>query len=262
MVVDSINLGCIWLIGGTSESAELANQLIQRGIPLVVTVTTESARSLYPALTRSQVWIGRLTPQTIRDFIQTHQIRKVLDASHPFAVEISQLAIATAAQMNLPYLRFERPSLKRESTAPLIDLDTLETLLAGEYLSDQRVLLTLGYRYLAQFQPWQPRATLFARILPSIPALTAALAAGFSSDRLIALRPPVALELERAIWQHWQITTVVTKASGLAGGELIKRQLAREMGVRLILINRPSLQYPCQTHDLTLALEFCRSQEL
>ena len=82
------------------------------------------------------------------------------------------------------------------------------------------------------------------------------------SDRLIALRPPVTLELERAIWQHWQITTVVTKASGLAGGELIKRQLAKELGISLIVINRPSLQYPGQTHDLTLALEFCRSQEL
>ncbi|HEY9751616.1 MAG TPA: precorrin-6A/cobalt-precorrin-6A reductase, partial [Coleofasciculaceae cyanobacterium] len=124
MVVDSINLGFIWLIGGTGESAELANQLTQAGIPVVVTVTTESARSLYPALPRSQVWIGRLTPETIRDFIQTHQICKILDASHPFAVEISQLAIATATQLNLPYLRFERPSLKRESADPLIELDT------------------------------------------------------------------------------------------------------------------------------------------
>jgi precorrin-6A/cobalt-precorrin-6A reductase len=83
----------------------------------------------------------------------------------------------------------------------------------------ERTLLTLGYRQLRPFAPWQSQACLFARILPSLPALDGALAAGFTPERLIALRPPISAELETALWQQWQITQVITKASGPAGGE-------------------------------------------
>jgi precorrin-6A/cobalt-precorrin-6A reductase len=119
------------------------------------------------------------------------------------------------------------------------------------------VLLTVGYRYLHLFSSWQERSTLFARILPSVTALGAALAAGFSSDRLIALRPPVSVDLEKALWQQWQISLVVTKASGTAGGEDVKRAVAAELGIGLIAIARPEVVYPQQTSELSRALEFC-----
>jgi precorrin-6A/cobalt-precorrin-6A reductase len=119
-------------------------------------------------------------------------------------------------------------------------------------------LLTVGYRPLPLFAPWQERATLFARILPSVVALQTSLEAGFSPDRLVALRPPVPLALERALWQHWQISQIVTKASGQPGGEETKRQLAAELGVSLIVIARPAIAYPQQTSNLDVALGFCR----
>jgi precorrin-6A/cobalt-precorrin-6A reductase len=50
---------------------------------------------------------------------------------------------------------------------------------------------------------------------------------------------------------------VVTKASGTAGGEDIKHQIAAELGVKLIVIDRPSIAYPQQTSDLQTALAFC-----
>jgi precorrin-6A/cobalt-precorrin-6A reductase len=98
---------------------------------------------------------------------------------------------------------------------------------------------------------------LFARILPSITALEAALMAGFTPDRLIALRPPISLELERALWQQWQLSLVVTKASGKPGGEDVKRQLAAELSVKLAVIDRPILNYPQWTNDLEQAIGFC-----
>jgi precorrin-6A/cobalt-precorrin-6A reductase len=116
----------------------------------------------------------------------------------------------------------------------------------------------MGYKSLHWFQPWHDRATLFARILPSAIALGAALQAGFTSERLIALRPPISAELERALWQQWQISMVVTKASGVAGGEDIKRQVAAELGVQLVIIDRPPVPYPQQTSDLQTALTFCQ----
>lgn len=258
----------IWLIGGTQESAELAQSIVHLGLPCTVTVTTESARSLYPSTPTLKIWVGMLNvdrTDQIKEFLQANRISCILDASHPFAIEISKLAIVTAEHYQIPYLRFERavptsfhPCREVGKTALPIHLDSFPTLLAANYLTGHRVLLTIGYKNLGLFQPWHDRATLFARILPSTIALEAALKAGFTADRLIALRPPVSAELEKALWQQWNISMVVTKASGTAGGEDIKRQLAAELGVQLVIIDRPSLSYPQQTNNLQSALLFCQ----
>ncbi len=244
----------IWLIGGTQESAQLVRMVAGQQIPSVVSVTTEAARALYPTLPSVHIRVGALDQAQASRFVQQEQVGAILDASHPYAVEISKLAIAVAQQHNLPYMRYERPPLKAAST---LEVDNVETLLSNNYLVDQRVLLTVGYRLLPLFKPWQERATLFARILPSQVALEAALAAGFTPDRLIALRPPLSASLEKALWQNWQISLVVAKASGEAGGELIKQQVAQSLDVTLITIRRPAVQYPNQTSRLDEAIAFC-----
>lgn len=250
--------GQIWLIGGTQESVRLAEAIAHFNLPCIVTVTTESARSLYPFTPTPQVWVGRLNEQGLEVFLRTYEISCILDASHPFAVEVSRMAIAAASTFQLPYLRYERLALEESSSPNEIVLDSFETLLAGDYLKGKRVLLIVGYRPLERFRSWQAQATLFARILPSITALEAALAAGFTPDRLIALRPPISVDLERALWQQWQISIVVSKASGIAGGEDVKRQVAAELGVKWVAIARPPVSYPQQTSEVAIALEFCR----
>ena len=261
----------LWLIGGTQESRQLVQQLVSSlpaGLPsvpvCVVTVTTEPARSLYPPLAQLQVQVGQLTPTQAEDFLRAHQIAAILDLSHPFATAISQLAIALAQRHQLPYLRFERAMVERpapqwrdrQQRPGLVSVPNLPALLTPEYLGRDRTLLTLGYRQLAALAPWQSQTTLFARILPSPVALNTALDCGFTPDRLIALRPPISADLEAALWQHWQITQVVTKASGQPGGQDQKQILAADLGVRLLQIQRPAIAYPAQTDDLDTALQF------
>lgn len=230
--------------------------MVARQIPCVVSVTTEAAQGLYPTDGALSVWVGRLTPATFDRFLQQWRVRGVLDASHPFATEISAGAMAAAQRQGLAYRRFERPALP---PAPGVErFSDLDTLLAALFAAPvrQRVLLVLGYRQLAAFQPWQHRADLYARILPSVTALQAALAAGFAAQRLVALRPPISREVEAALWRQWHITTVVAKASGVAGGEAIKQQLAQAMQVRLLLLDRPQLAYPAVIYQVEEAVAF------
>jgi len=254
----------IWLIGGTGESAKLAIALLQIQLPLVISVTTESARSLYPNSPLLQVWVGRLNLSQIEQFLTEQNIIAVLDASHPYAVEISQNAIAVCQKQEIPYLRFERPRWEvgkwgdGEMGGKVIYLDSFNQLVTGEYLAGERVLLTVGYKVLPLFKNWHERSTLFARVLPATNSIAAALAVGFSQDKLFAMRPPIPLNLERELWQHWQISMVVTKASGAPGGEDIKRQLATELGVSLVIIEPPIMNYPQVTSDLGEAIAFCQ----
>ena len=248
----------IWLIGGTNDSATIASVLAESNIPFVVTVATETARNLYPDMLSIA---GCMDREAMLCFCQQHQIVAVVDASHPYAVEVSRQAIAITTQLNIPYLRYERASYSAsadKNDANIIKLDSFEDLLAGNYLTNRRVLLTVGCKALPLFQSWQDKATLFARVLPKIASLETAIASGFTSDRLIAIRPPISREMETALWQQWQISLVVTKASGKAGGEDIKRQVAANLGIPLIVITRPQVTYPQQTSDITTVSDFCR----
>ena len=249
----------LWLIGGTSDSVAIALALKSYLSCMVITVATETARSLYPA--EFLVKVGCLSAAGMQVFCREHNIKAVVDASHPYAVEVSQNALTTAQSLNIAYLRYERPlAASSVNCDRIIVLDSLETLLTGQYLLGERVLLTVGCKALPLFESWHKRAQLWARILPKPESLQMALAAGFTSDRLICLRPPINLELEAALWQQWQISLVVTKASGKAGGEAIKTQVASQLNIPLIIIARPKVDYPRQTSCIQEVVAFCRQQ--
>ena len=234
-------------------------------MPCTITVTTKAALALYPPTSQLKVQVGKINSERIEDFFLQEGIVAVVDASHPYAAAISTGAIAAASKAKIPYLRYERAHIRDSETkheAKVIELNSFDTLLTDNYLQGQRVLLTIGYRALPLFQAWQERATLFARLLPHLNSLEVALAAGFTPDRLIALRPPISAALETALWRQWRISLVVTKASGTAGGEDVKRLVAAELGIPLIVISRPTVAYPRQTSYLSEVLTFCREHML
>lgn len=261
----------IWLIGGTSESAALAKVISQCGFPCTISVTTEAAKALYPPSPTLQVRVDQIDDAHLGEFLQAQNIVAILDASHPYAVNSSHLAISAATHWQLPYLRYERLPLKspqvpasfQEGKGPeksVILLPNWETLLAGKYLVGQRVLLTVGDQPLQLFRSWHQKAILFAQVIPSPVAVAAALKAGFPAERLMAIQGPVSEALERALWQQWQISLVLMKVSERPEQEETQRKLAVELGISLVLIDRPILDYPEQTSDLARAVEFCRQQ--
>lgn len=248
----------IWLIGGTSESALISEQLVAQGYSCLISVTTEAAIALYPHSELIKVKAGALSLEAMEELIRHYDITQIVDASHPYAVTVSRNAIALANQLHLPYLRYERPHLSAEKEAHTLILDGFDILVNGNYLQQQRVLLTVGYKALPQFQGWQEHAQLFARILPTVTSLEQALAAGFTHKQLIALRPPVSYDLEKALCQQWDISLIVTKASGRAGGEDTKQAVAKALNIPLIIIDRPHLAYPEKTSTLENVVHFCQ----
>lgn len=242
----------IWLIGGTTESKDVANAIAD--LNPVITVTTPEARNLY----RDDlvVFVGVMDLEASKIFCRQHEITAIIDASHPFAVQVSQNTIAIAQELDIPYLRYDRENLAVTSHDNHLQLASFAELLKKDHLFNQRVLLTVGCKVLPMFKSWQERTVLYARILPKLASVKIALDSGFSSDRIIALRPPISPALEKALLQQWRISLIVTKASGKAGGENTKQQLAQELGIQLITIARPQVDYPQQTNDLQQVRSF------
>ncbi|MCM1983564.1 cobalt-precorrin-6A reductase [Lyngbya confervoides] len=249
--------GKLWLIGGTSESIHLVHQLRAQAETVLVTVTTAAARqrfSAYPTLGVESICFE--SDHQLQEWIGRHQILGILDASHPFAVEISTRAMRVAEQLNLPYLRFERSPVSTPASDWVQEVALGDEILPLQDLAGHRILLTLGSRSLSQFSSWHQHCELFARILPTETAVRLALKAGFPRAHLIAMQPPLSLALECALWKHWRISRVITKASGEAGGEDIKRQAAAQLHIPLIILQRPEVSYRWKTASLSTALRF------
>lgn len=240
----------IWLIGGTSESVLVAKAIAGLNTRCIISVTTENARSLYKDIPLVKVIVDKLELYDLSVFIRKNKIQAIVDASHPFANQISAYAIDTSQELNIPYLRFERKSLNFMESKNVIYLDSFTPLIEGDYLINSRALITVGFKDVELFKPLHRKATLFARLLPAMTPFRYIFEAGFGPENIIAIRPPVTEDFERALWQMWNIDTVVTKASGTEGGEDIKYNVAQELGVKLIIIKRPEITYPQQTSNI------------
>ncbi len=240
----------VWLIGGSSDSRRVAQILSDRLVPWIATVVSPRAQRLYKNLPDfpHNSYAGSLTPDTLPRWLTDHRITHIIDASHPFAVEISSLAIATA----LPYLRYERPAV---NLAPIIEkhpniiaISTWDQLFAQALAQEQqRILLTTGLKSLDRVIPLLHRAQWWARVLPS--SRNPAIALGFPRNSLILQHPPVDAATERHQWKTLEIDTVLTKASGQAGGLPEKIAAAIALQTRLLILQRPVLPYPHQVHS-------------
>jgi precorrin-6A/cobalt-precorrin-6A reductase len=221
----------------------------------IVSVTTASAQKLYRHCPSLNIEAKAMDLTQMQAFVVDQGITAIIDASHPFAVNVSTAAIA----LGLPYLRFERSAIDDgDRICRVPGWDKLFTEPYFKQLRGQRVLLTIGCQQLHRFAPYHGKREWFARILPHPQSLAQAIAAGFDAAHLIALRPPISYDLEQALWQQWGITTVITKASGQAGGEQIKQQLATALGVQLMVIDRPQVNYPQVTNNLETVQAFCQ----
>ena len=194
-------------MAGTGEGPLLAEALLQQGWQLQVSLVTGAAAAAYQALLSNwpagalELQIGALEgpagiAEQLRRFVsQGRAVRAVVDATHPFAQQISRDLAQVCAGQALPLLRLERDSLPSSDARLLPDLQALAAVpLAGE-----RVLLALGSRQLSQAVACSPGALHHARVLSNPEALQLALAAGLAPHRIACLRPSANFAIE-AFW--------------------------------------------------------------
>jgi precorrin-6A/cobalt-precorrin-6A reductase len=247
----------ILLLSGTSEGPPLARALLEAGFRVRATVTRAEAReSLFgPLLREVEVSARGFTEESLAAFLAAGEADLVLDATHPFAVRITRIAQGVCCRLGVPYVRYERPDWEPPAGTRLADsfAEAAALLPAGA-----RVLLTIGSKQLKHFAPLHGRLHLVARILPSVASLEQALAAGFTPDRLLCLRPPFSREFNRAMLREYRIGVLVTKASGREGGVEEKVLAASDLGIETIVIRRPRLESVPGVSSLEAAVRACR----
>ena len=97
-----------WLmIGGTSESVEAVKYLISKKVDITVSAATDMGAALYKDFP-VKLWIGYLNKEQFIQKMKAKNITHVLDASHPYAVEVTRTVKAACQELGLNYFRYTR----------------------------------------------------------------------------------------------------------------------------------------------------------
>ena len=226
----------ILLFGGTAEGHTLARRLAQAGHPVTCCVATDYGRDVLEPQPNLTVRMGRMD-QGAMEAEMGRGYDCVVDATHPYAAQVSGNIRAAAKAVNLPYQRLLRP---REEAGDVLWADSPEQ--AAEILETMpgNVLLTTGSKDLAVFAKLRDyKQRLWVRILPSLDSLSAALELGYPASHIICMQGPFSRQMNTATLRSMDGRILVTKDTGKAGGFGEKAQAAREAGARLLVIRRP-----------------------
>ncbi len=232
--------GTIWLLSGTGDGPRLAASLISGGWHVHVSVVSEMAAQPYQWMDVEHVHVGALGgSQGISRWLQRIPVDWVVDATHPFAVRISNQLNEACLRSGQRLVRFERP---KEAIGKALVINSIADLV-HDSLAGRRVMIALGVRQLVQASNTvrQAGGIVFARVLPSAQSLIQASAAGVRPDHLAVVRPLQGAEpgaMEAALCRHFAITDVVGRQSG-GSTEAMWAALTEKMDLKLWLLRRP-----------------------
>lgn len=241
----------ILFLAGTSDARALAVRLQEKGYSLLASVVTDSAAaSLLEAGIPYRV--GRLNEEQMLELVDEQSVTCIVDASHPFAEEASKTAMNTSLCRNIPYIRYERPDVSFEH-ALITKVDSYEEAALVAKKRKGTIMLTTGSKTLATFTKHLlgEDLRLLCRMLPNKENMEKCEALGLAQKDIIAIQGPFSKELNIALYKQYGVTQMVTKESGKVGSIDEKMEAALELGIDIILIKRPTIEYKnrCTTFE-------------
>lgn len=247
----------ILFLAGTSDARELALEIKAAGYQLVTTVVTDSAAKSMNEV-NLPVRVGRLTAADLCQLIREENFQLIVDASHPFAEEASKNAMEAAKVSGVPYIRYERESATTDMHEKItVVADYRE---AAELAAKRRgvIMLTTGSKTLHIFAEKLlplPDTTMLIRMLPRVDNMQKCEELGIQQKHIIAMQGPFSKELNKALYEQFQVTCMITKETGKAGSFDEKVEAALEMGIETIIIARPSIEYGTKCSDFAEVIQ-------
>ena len=233
----------VLIFGGTSEAGRLIELLRPLPVEMVVSVATAYGHALLQEQSlgpRVRLIEGRLDRPAIETLLRQLRPAMVLDATHPFATEVTAALRMACAAEHVRYLRIVRPAEAEEAVGALPSVEAAAAQIAR---LPGRVLLTIGSKRLDAFvgDPGFPDR-FYPRVLPSTEAIERCLALGYRQSHILAMQGPFSTELNVALLRQYAIDLLVTKASGGAGGFAEKWDACKRTGASLVVIGRPQAE--------------------
>ncbi|MGF0017891.1 precorrin-6A reductase [Sporofaciens sp. SGI.106] len=241
---NGMKTGGVLVFAGTTEGRRLAEFLGTCSGQAYVSVATEYGKTCVGEYPNVQVICGRMNRVQMETFMREHQIFMVIDATHPYAVEVTRNIREACECVNVPYLRCLRQEKDVENEelkdVKVLHVESVEE--AVQYLegTEGNILIATGSKELGLYtQIKNYRERCYARVLSVRESVEKAISLGFEGSHLIAMQGPFSEEMNLALLKQTRAEWFVTKESGKTGGFGEKVWAAKQSGATLVVIGRP-----------------------
>ena len=231
----------ILIFAGTTEGRKLSEYLAEAEINHTICVATEYGAIVLRQHPLIKVHQGRMNQEQIAEFISNGKFDVVVDATHPFAKEITYNIQAALKEMerigiSIPYLRLKRDGITERENG-ITYFETNEECVKALEDTEGNILLTTGSKELYKYCVSEGiKHRLYVRVLPSVESLSLCTEQGICGKQVIAMQGPFTTEMNEAIIRQYEIAYLVTKESGVPGGYQEKINAAKRTGVRIFVI--------------------------
>lgn len=240
----------ILLLAGTTEARNLAGYMAEAGVKTVASLAGVTRAPLPMAVeTRVGGFGGDVGFET---YLDRAGITAVIDATHPFAAQITARTARICAARGLPYLRYERPGWRSrpgDAWHEVADYAGLSAIIPV----GARVFLATGRQSLSQMAHLADRHLICRVIDPPEGAFP------YPNGAFVIGRPPFSEDTEietlRALNPNWMVVKNAGGASGRA-----KLDAARRLGISVAMIARPAVPAGIERREQVLdALEWAEA---
>jgi precorrin-6A/cobalt-precorrin-6A reductase len=238
------------ILGGTGEAAALARAALARFGDCMVVTTVLAGRTRHPGPIPGQVRIGGFGGAPgLAAYMIDHAIDRLIDATHPFAAEISRHGRFAAERTGVPRLTLTRPPWRRHPLDRWIEVDSFAAAAQLVGRIGRRAWLTVGAGAIEAFAPAVSVRFVVRLIDPPSDPLP------LRFHEVVLGRGPFSLAEERHLMQRHAIDVMVCKASGGAATEA-KLIAARELSLPVIMVRRPPAEPGQSVESVEAALDW------
>lgn len=245
----------IFLIAGTQDGRKLAEFLSRKSFDVMASVVSDYGRKLLENCAGIKINNKPLDRDELEKILREENFNCLIDASHPYAKNISANAIDAAQAAQIVYIRYERAEVDFDYEK-IFHVDSYEAAALKASELGKNIYLTTGSRNLKIFVDLLKDCNLTARILPTAEVLTQCEELGLTPKQIVAMQGSFSTELNVELFRHADAEVIVTKNSGQIGGADTKLEAAKLLSLPVVMIDRPKINYPnlAKTFDDVLKL--------
>ena len=242
----------IIVFSGTSDSVEIIKLLLENKYSIIACVATDEGEKMLSTINNIIIKNSRLDENNMINFFKDKKIFSVVDASHPYAENVSKIAMNVCKLFNINYIRYERPS---EFSINYYDKSILVESYkeAVDYINNMKgnVLITTGVNYINEYKRiFDFDKRVFVRILNNMNSFNRVKSIGLGNNNIISGDGRYTLQDNIDIIKKYNINILITKDTGKAGGFIEKMEACNFMNIFIIIIRRPILLYRNKTENI------------
>ena len=225
----------IVILGGTTEARRLADQLVDDHGDTLRVITSLAGRTQNPKLPKGEVRTGGFGgADGLAAYLKEIKADLLIDATHPYAAQISAHAAEAANAASVHRLMLDRPAWQAVTGDRWTQVPDIARAVAEISRKSDACLITTGINDLAAFTPIIT-TKLFVRLIeaPSKPLPIA-------DVEIVIGKPPYRKDEEIALLRLLGIDLMVSKNAG-GDGTYAKLEAARALGIEVIMIDRPAI---------------------